>query len=51
MLKQSKVPGMVVAMLMMVFVGYAYADDVTDAVNEAIQHYKGGNYYRSDAQR
>jgi hypothetical protein len=44
MFKQSKVLGMVVAILMIVFVGYAYADDVTDAVNEALQHYKGGNY-------
>jgi hypothetical protein len=44
MLKQSKVLCMGVAMLIMVFVGYAYADNVTDAVNEALQHYKGGNY-------
>jgi hypothetical protein len=44
MFKQSKVLGMVMAMLMVVFVGYAYADDVTDAINEALQQYKGGNY-------
>ena len=35
---------MVVAILMVVFIGYACADDVTDAINEALQHYKGGNY-------
>ena len=44
MFKQSKLFGMVVAMLMAVFIGYAYADDVTDAINEALQQYNGGNY-------
>jgi hypothetical protein len=44
MFKQSKSLGMVVAMLMLVFVGYTYADDVTDAINEALQQYKSGNY-------
>jgi hypothetical protein len=44
MFKQSKVWNMVTALMLVVFIGTACADDVTDAINEALQQYKGGNY-------
>jgi hypothetical protein len=44
MFKQCKLLCIAVAMLTLVFAGYAYADEVTDAINEALQQYKSGNY-------